>query len=117
MKFLEAIWTGITRNFTNSKEQEDFDCAMMGVHGIAGLICTIVVACLTPVGLYAIGTIVATIILAIFWMTADIKDKLAAGYFFAASFLSFAWVLYVPIALVVFVFGLPIFYSKAKKKK
>ena len=117
MEFLEDIWTGITRNFTNSKEQEDFDCVMMGVHGIAGLICTIVVACLTPVGLYAIGTIIATIILAIFWMTADIKDKLAAGYFFAASLLSFAWVFYLPVALIVFIFGLPIFYSKAKKKK
>ena len=117
MEFLEAIWTGITRNFTNSKEQEDFDCVMMAVHGIAGLLCTIVVACLTPVGLYAIGTIIATIILAIFWMTADIKDKLAAGYFFAASLLSFAWVFYLPVALIVFVFGLPIFYSKAKKKK
>lgn len=34
MEFLEDLWTGITRNFTNSKEQEDFDCAMMGVHGI-----------------------------------------------------------------------------------
>ena len=40
MEFLEDIWTGITRNFTNSKEQEDFDCAMMAVHGILGLICT-----------------------------------------------------------------------------
>lgn len=117
MKFLEAIWIGITRNFTNSKEQEDFDCAMMALHGIAGLNCTIVVACLTPVGLYAIGTIITSIILAIYWMTADIKDNLAAGYFFAASLLSFAWVFYLPVALIVFVFGLPIFYSKAKKKK
>lgn len=117
MKFLEAIWTGITRNFINSKEQEDFDCVMMALHGIAGLICTIVVACLTPVGLYAIGTIITTIILAIYWMTADIKDNLAAGYFFAAAFFSFAWVFYLPVALIVFVFGLPIFYSKVKKKK
>lgn len=90
MDFLEDIWIGITRNFTNSKEQEDFDCAMMALHGIAGLICTLIVATMTPVGLYAIGTIVATFILAIFWMTADIKDYLAAGYFFAASLLSFA---------------------------
>lgn len=44
MEFLEAIWTGITRNFTNSKE-------------------------------------------------------------------------HVPITLIVFVFGFPIFYSKSKKKK
>lgn len=49
MEFLEDLWTGITRNFTNSKEQEDFDCVMMALHGICGLICTIVVACLTPV--------------------------------------------------------------------
>ena len=117
MEFLEAIWTGITRNFTNSKEQEDFDCAMMAAHGIAGLICTVILATLTPLGLYAIGTIVATIILAIFWMTADIKDNLAAGYFFAASLLSFAWVFYVPITLIVFIFCFPIFYSKTKKKK
>ena len=117
MEFLEDIWTGITRNYTKSKEQEDFDCAMMALHGIIGLIATIVIAVLTPLGFYAIGTIIATIILAIFWMSADIKDKLAAGYFFAASFLSFAWVVYLPIALVVFVFGFPIFYSKAKNKK
>ena len=70
--------------------------------------------------LYAIVTIVATIIFAIFalfWSTADIKDNLAAGYFFLAVFFSFAWVLYVPIALIVFVFGFPIFYSKSKNKK
>lgn len=116
MEILEDLWTGITRNFTNSKEQEDFDCIMM-VHGIAGLICTVIIAVLTPLGFYAIGTIIITIILAIFWMTADIKDNLAAGYFFAAVFFSFAWVIYLPVALIVFVFGLPIFYSKAKKKK
>lgn len=34
MKSLKYIWTGITRNFTKSKEQEDFDCAMMALHGI-----------------------------------------------------------------------------------
>lgn len=50
-------------------------------------------------------------------MTADIKDNLAAVYFFTASLLSFAWVFYVPIALIVFILGFPIFYSKAKKKK
>ena len=117
MEFLEDIWTGITRNFDRRKEQDDFDCAMLALHGIIGLIATIIIAILTPLGIYAIGTIIATIILAIFWMSADIKDNLAAGYFFAASFLSFAWVVYLPIALVVFVFGFPIFYSKAKKKK
>lgn len=117
MKFLKYIWTGITRNFTNSKEQEDFDCAMMALHGIAGLICTLIIAILTPLGFYAIGTIVATIILAIYWMTADIKDNLAAGYFFAASLLSFAWIFYVPITLIVFILGFPIFYLKVKNKK
>ena len=66
MKFLKYIWTGITRNFTNSKEQEDFDCDIMALHGIAGFICTVIIAILTPLGLYAIGIIVATIILAIF---------------------------------------------------
>ena len=117
MEFLEDIWTGITRNFEKRKEQDDFDCAMMALHGITGLICTIIVATMTPLGLYAIGTIIATIILAIFWMSADIKDNLAAGYFFAASLLSFAWVFYLPIAIIVFIFGFPIFYSKAKEKK
>ena len=117
MKFLKYIWTGITRNFTNSKEQEDFDCVMMAVHGISGLICTVILATLTPLGFYAIGTIVATIILAIFWCNADIKDNLAAGYFFTAVFFSFAWVLYIPITLIVFIFGFPIFYSKSKNKK
>ena len=117
MKFLKYIWTGITRNFTNSKEQEDFDCVMITLHVIPGLICTVILATLTPLGFYAIGTIVATIILVVFWMTADIKDYLAAGYFFAATLLSFAWVLYVPITLIVFVFGFPIFYSKVKNKK
>lgn len=117
MKSLKYIWTGITRNFTNSKEQEVFDCVMMALHGICGLLCTVIIAILTPLGFYAIGTIITTIILAIYWMTADIKDNLAAGYFFAASFLSFAWIFYVPITLIVFVFGFPIFYSKIKNKK
>ena len=117
MDFLEDIWTGITRNYSKAKEQEDFDCAMIALHGIVGLIATIVVAILTPLGLYAIGTIIATVILAIFWTSADIKNGLAAGYFFAGSLLSFAWIVYLPIALVVFIFGFPIFYSKAKDKK
>ena len=117
MKFLKYIWTGITRNFTNSKEQEDFDCVMMALHGFAGLICTVILATLTPLGFYAIGTIITTIILAIFWSNADIKDNLAAGYFFLAVFFSFAWVLYIPITLIVFIFGFPIFYSKVKNKK
>ena len=124
MKFLEAIWTGITRNFTNSKEQEDFDYSMIAFHGIFCFLFTVIIGVFTPFGLplrfYAIGTIVATIIFAIFalfWCFADIKDNLAAVYFFLAVFFSFAWVLYVPITLIVFVFGFPIFYSKSKKKK
>lgn len=117
MKSLKYIWTGITRNFTNSKEQEVFDCVMMALHGICGLICTVILATLTPLGFYAIGTIITSIILAIYWMTADIKDNLAAGYFFAASLLSFAWIFYVPIALIVFILGFPIFYLKVKNKK
>lgn len=124
MKSLKYIWTGITRNFTNSKEQEDFDCVMMGVHGIFCFLFTVIIGVFTPLGLplelYAIVTIVTTIIFAIFalfWSNADIKDNLAAGYFFLAIFFSFAWVLYVPITLIVFIFGFPIFYSKAKKKK
>lgn len=124
MKFLEDIWTGITRNFTNSKEQEDFDYAMIAFHGIFCFLFTVIIGVFTPLGLplelYAIVTIVATIIYAIFalfWCFADIKDNLAAGYFFLAVFFSFAWVLYIPITLIVFVFGFPIFYSKSKKKK
>ena len=120
MKSLKYIWTGITRNFTNSKEQEVFDCVMMALHGICGLLCTVIIAILTPLGFYAIGTIITTIIFAIFalfWSTADIKDNLAAGYFFLTIFFSFAWVLYVPIALIVFILGFPIFYSKIKNKK
>ena len=124
MKFLKYIWIGITRNFTNSKEQEDFDYSIIAFHGIFCFLFTVIIGLFTPLGLplefYAIGTIVATIIFAIFalfWSTADIKDNLAAGYFFAASLLSFAWVLYIPITLIVFIFGFPIFYSKYKKKK
>ena len=124
MKFLEDIWTGITRNFTNSKEQEDFDYFMITFHGIFCFLFTVIIGVFTPLGLplelYAIVTIVATIIYAIFalfWCFADIKDNLAAGYFFLAVFFSFAWVLYIPITLIVFVFGFPIFYSKSKKKK
>ena len=124
MKFLKYIWTGITRNFTNSKEQEDFDYSMIAFHGIFCFLFTVIIGVFTPLGLplelYAIVTIVTTIIFAIFalfWSNADIKNNLAAVYFFLAVFFSFAWVLYLPVALVVFVFGFPIFYSKTKKKK
>ena len=124
MKFLKYIWIGITRNFTNSKEQEDFDYSMIAFHGIFCFLFTVIIGVFTPLGLplelYAIVTIVTTIIFAIFalfWSNADIKNNLAAGYFFLAVFFSFAWVLYLPVALVVFVFGFPIFYSKTKKKK
>ena len=124
MKFLKYIWTGITRNFTNSKEQEDFDYSMIVFHGIFCFLFTVIIGVFTPLGLplelYAIGTIVATIIFAIFalfWINADIKDNLAVGYFFTAVFFSFAWVFYIPITLIVFIFGFPIFYSKSKNKK
>lgn len=124
MEFLKALWTGITRNFTNSKEQDDFDYSMIAFHGIFCFLFTVIIGVFTPFGLplelYAIVTIVITIIFAIFalfWSNADIKDNLAAGYFFLAVFFGFAWVLYLPVALVVFIFGFPIFYSKAKKKK
>ena len=124
MKFLKYIWTGITRNFTNSKEQEDFDYSIIAFHGIFCFLFTVIIGVFTPLGLplelYAIVTIVTTIIFAIFalfWSNADIKNNLAAGYFFLAVFFSFAWVLYLPVALVVFVFGFPIFYSKVKIKK
>ena len=124
MEFLKYIWTGITRNFTNSKEQEDFDYSIIAFHGIFCFLFTVLVGVFTPLRLplelYAIVTIVTTIIFAIFalfWSNADIKNNLAAGYFFLAVFFSFAWVLYLPVALVVFVFGFPIFYSKVKNKK
>ena len=117
MEFLEDLWEGIKRRKTKSKDQDDFDGIMMGMHAILGLVGTIIIAINTPLGLYAIGTIIATIILALFWNAADIHDNLAIGYFFAGSFFSFAWVLYLPIALIVFIFGFPIFLSQAKKKK
>ncbi len=124
MEFLKYIWTGITRNFTNSKEQEDFDYSIIVFHGIFCFLFAVIIGVFTPLGLPLVfcvyGTIVATIIFAIFalfWSTADIKDNLAAGYFFLSIFFSFAWVLYVPIALIVFILGFPIFYSKIKNKK
>ena len=124
MEFLKYIWTGITRNFTNSKEQEDFDYSMIAFHGILGFLFIVIIGVFAPLGLplefYAIVTIVTIIIFsifALFWSNADIKDNLAAGYFFLAIFFSFAWVFYIPITLIVFVFGFPIFYSKVKNKK
>jgi hypothetical protein len=107
---VKDFWNAITRNKNalSKKEQDDFDCAMFCSHALFALIGAIIAGVNTFLGCYVLIFLVAALIIGVIWASFDIHGKLAAGYFFAMSAFSFAWVVYLPILLVLLIFSSPI---------
>ena len=107
------FWNAITRNkkALSKKDQDDFDVVMVISHAFFALIGAIIAGINTFLGCYVLVFLVAAIIIGIIWANFDIHGKLAAGYFFAMSAFSFAWVVYLPILLILLIFSSPIIIS------
>ena len=84
------------------------------IHGVLGVISSILVGIFTPLGWFAVITGLLAIILFVIWMAAP-EGKMAAGYFFAMSFMSMAWVIYLPILLLICLLCLPIIIKTYKE--
>lgn len=119
---VKDTWDAITRNDkeVSKRDQEDFDCTMAFVHVILGGIAAIVTGINTCLGFYVLILLAAALLLGIIWAWFDVQGKLAAGYFFAMSAFSLAWVIYLPILLIVLIFSSPIIitsYLEFKKNE
>lgn len=77
------------------------------IHLVLGVISSVLVGIFTPLGWYTVITGVLAILLFVIWMAAP-EGKMAAGYFFAMSFMSMAWIIYLPILLLICLLCLPI---------
>ena len=116
------FWNAITRNkkALSKKDQDDFDCAMFVSHVFLALVGAIIIGVNTFLGCYVPIFLAAAAITGIIWASFDIHGKLAAGYFFGMSVLSLAWVIYLPILLIVLIFSSPIIitsYLEFKKNE
>lgn len=90
------------------KDQEEFGIAMAALHAVLGVIASIVVGITTPLGCYVLLFLGAAALLGLIWDCSGIQGNLAAGYFFAMSACSLAWIIYMPILLIVLIFSSPI---------
>lgn len=116
------FWNAITRNkkALSKKDQEDFDCTMVISHVFLALVGAIITGVNTFLGCYVLIFLAAAAITGIIWAGFDIHGKLAAGYFFTMTVLSLAWVVYLPILLIVLIFSSPIIitsYLEFKKNE
>lgn len=112
-EMIDGIWALI-------KEHEDDNqgngAAVIGaIHLILGIIASVLTGVFTPLGFWVIATFVLSLILFVIWMASP-KGNLAVGYFFAMSFFSFAWVIYLPILTLICVLCLPIIINEYKHK-
>ena len=107
---VKDLWNAITRNkkALSKKDQDDFDCAVFVSHFFLALIGSIITGVNTFLGCYVLVFLGAAAIIGVIWASFDIHGKLAAGYFFAMSVFSLAWVIYLPILLIVLIFSSPI---------
>lgn len=118
---VKDFWSMIARNSKSMsrKDEEDFDCAMAAVHAILGIIAAVIVG-INCLGLYVLLFLAAALLLGLIWSCSGIKGNLAAGYFFAMSACSLAWIIYLPILLIVLIFSSPIIivsYLRFKKNE
>lgn len=118
---VKDFWSMISRNSKtmSSKDQEEFDSSMAGAHAILGVISAIV-AGINCLGLYVLLFSAAALLLGLIWSCSGIQGNLAAGYFFAMSACSLAWIIYLPILLIVLFFSSPIIivsYLRFKKNE
>ena len=119
---VKEFWSLISRNSNevSKKDIEEFGSAMGIVHAILGVIAAIAAGIATPLGGYVLVFLTAALFLGLIWACSGIQGKLAAGYFFAMSAFSLAWMIYLPILLIVLIFSSPIIiasYLEFKKNE
>jgi hypothetical protein len=112
-EMIDGIWALI-------KEHEDDKdgtgaCVIGVLHLILGIIASILVGVFTPLHFWVIASFVLSFILFVIWMAAP-KGNLAVGYFFAMSFFSLAWLIYLPIIGLICLLCLPIIINEFKHK-
>lgn len=113
MEMIDGIWALIK---DHEDDKDGSGAAVIGVlHLILGIIATILTGVFTPLGLWVIATFVLALILFVIWMVSP-KGNLAVGYFFAMTFFSFAWVIYLPILTLICLLCLPIIINEYKHK-
>lgn len=113
MEMIDGIWALIK---DHEDDKDGSGAAVIGVlHLILGIIATILTGVFTPLGFWVIATFVLALILFVIWIASP-KGSLAVGYFFAMTFFSFAWVIYLPILTLICLLCLPIIISEYKHK-
>lgn len=112
-EMIDGIWALIK---DHEDDKEGNGSAIIGaLHLILGIIASIVTGVLTPLNFWVIATFVLALILFVIWMAAP-EGKMAVGYFFAMSFFSLAWVIYLPILTLICILCLPIIINEYKHK-
>ena len=113
MEMIDGIWALIK---DHEDDKDGSGAAVLGVlHLILGIIATILAGVFTPLHFWVIATFVLALILFVIWIAAP-KGNLAVGYFFAMTFFSFAWVIYLPILTLICFLCLPIIINEYKHK-
>lgn len=110
---IDGIWALIK---DHEDDKDGTVAALIGaLHLVLGIIATILAGIFTPLGFWVIATFVLALILFVIWIASP-KGSLAVGYFFAMSFFSFAWVIYLPILTLICILCLPIIINEYKHK-
>lgn len=112
MEAINDFWKLISEH--EDDKQGNGTSILAGFHLVLGIICSVIVGLLTPLGWYTVITLVLAVILFGIWMAAP-EGKMAAGYFFAMSFMSMAWIIYLPVLLVIGLLCLPIIIKSYKE--
>lgn len=113
MEIIDGIWALIKDHEDDSQGN---GAAVIGtLHLILGIIATILAGVFTPLHFWVIATFVLSLILFVIWLASP-KGNLAVGYFFAMSFFSLAWVIYLPILALIGLLCLPIIINEYKHK-
>jgi hypothetical protein len=110
---IDGIWALIK---DHEDDKDGSGAAVIGVlHLILGIIASILVGVFTSLHFWVIAPFVLSFILFVIWMAAP-KGNLAVGYFFAMSFFSLAWLIYLPIIGLICLLCLPIIINEFKHK-
>lgn len=112
IEVINDIWKLISEH--EDDNQGNGTACVAGIHIVFGIIGSILAGIFTPLGWYTVITAVLAIILFGIWMAAP-EGKMAAGYFFAMTFMSMAWIIYLPVLLLICLLCLPIIIKSYKE--
>lgn len=113
MEMIDGIWALIK---DHEDDKDGTGAAFIGaLHLILGIIATVLTGVFTPLHFWVIATFVIALILFFIWLASP-KGSLSVGYFFAMTFFSFAWVIYLPILTLIGLLCLPIIINEYKHK-